>query len=59
MDIRPTFVGYRQLVDGYWFPAYARVDDTLHFRVQAIHLREILKLTGYKRAGAATAAAKP
>jgi hypothetical protein len=59
MDIRPTFVGYRQLVDGYWFPAYARVDDTLHFQVQAIHLREIVKLTGYKRASAATAAAKP
>ena len=59
MDIRPTFVGYRQLVDGYWFPAFARVDDTLHFQVQSIHLREILKLTGYKRAGAATAAPKP
>lgn len=59
MDIRPTFVGYRQLVDGYWFPAFARVDDTLHFQVQSIHLREILKLTGYKRAGAATAGAKP
>jgi hypothetical protein len=59
MDIRPSFVGYRQLVDGYWFPAYARVDDTLHFQVQAIHLREIVKLTGYKRAGAAAAAAKP
>jgi hypothetical protein len=59
MDIRPTFVGYRQLVDGYWFPAYARVDDTLHFQVQAIHLREVVKLTGYKRAGAAAAVAKP
>ena len=59
MDIRPSFVGYRQLVDGYWFPAYARVDDTLHFQVQAIHLREVVKLTGYKRAGAAAAAAKP
>ncbi len=59
MDIRPTFVGYRQLVDGYWFPAYARVDDTLHFGVQAIHLREVLKLTGYKRVGATAASAKP
>ena len=57
MDIRPTFVGYRQLVDGLWFPVYARVDDTLHFQVQAIQLREIVKLTGYKRVGAA--AAKP
>ena len=59
MDLRPTFVGYRQLVDGYWFPAYARVDDTLHFGVQAIHLREVLKLTGYKRVGATAASAKP
>ncbi len=60
MDIRPTFVSYRQLVDGHWFPAYARVDDTLHFGVQSIHLRETLKLKDYKRtAGAAAAVAKP
>jgi hypothetical protein len=58
MDIRPTFVGYRQVVDGMWFPAYARVDDTLHFGVQAIHLREVVKFTGYKRA-VAGATAKP
>jgi len=60
-DIRPTFVSYRQLVDGIWFPAYARVDDTLNFRVQSVHVREIIKLTGYKRAGAAVvpATAKP
>lgn len=59
MDIRPMFVGYRQVVDGLWFPAYTRVDDTLHFQVQAIHVREIVKFTGYKRAGAGIAAAKP
>ncbi len=58
VDVRPTFVGYRQPVDGLWFPAYVRVDDTLHFRVDAIHVREILKFTGYKRVGAA-ASAKP
>jgi hypothetical protein len=58
VDVRPTFVGYRQPVDGLWFPAYVRVDDTLHFRVDAIHVREILKFTGYKRLGAA-ASAKP
>lgn len=57
MNIRPTFVSYRQLVGGQWFPAYARVDDTLNFKVQAVHLREIVKLTGYKKAGAA--AGKP
>jgi hypothetical protein len=47
-EIRPIFVGYRQYVDGLWFPAYARVDDTLHFRVDAVHVREIVKFTGYK-----------
>ena len=52
-DLRPTFVSYRQVVDGHWFPAYARVDDTLHFQAAAVHVREIIKLTGYKRAGAA------
>lgn len=52
MDIRPAFASYRQLVDGQWFPAYARVDDTLNFKLQAVHLREIVKLTGYKKAGA-------
>jgi hypothetical protein len=58
MDIRPMFVSYRQVVDGHWFPAYTRVDDILHFQVQAIHMREIVKFTGYKRAGT-EAAAKP
>jgi hypothetical protein len=57
MNLRPSFVSYRQLVDGQWFPAYARVDDTLNFKVQAVHLREIVKLTGYKKVGAS--AAKP
>lgn len=58
MDIRLMFVSYRQMVDGHWFPAYARVDDTLHLQVEAIHLREIVKFTGYKRAGTG-AAGKP
>jgi hypothetical protein len=59
MDIRPMFVSYRQVVDGLWFPAYARVDDTLHFQVQAVHVREIIKFTGYKRAETGTTAPKP
>ena len=49
IEVRPTFVGYRQLVDGYWFPVYARVDDTLHFGVQSVHLREVVKLKDYKK----------
>jgi len=58
MDIRPMFVSYRQEVDGHWFPAYTRVDDILHFQAQAIHMRETVKFTGYKRTGM-EAAAKP
>jgi len=50
-DIRPTFVSYRQAVDGIWFPAYAKVDDTLHFHAASVRMREVVKLTGYKRAG--------
>ena len=58
MDIRPTFVGYRQLVDGVWLPAYARVDDTLHFQAQSIHVREIVKFKDYVKASTAPASAK-
>jgi len=48
-DLHPIFVTYRQQVDGHWFPAYTRSDDTLQFRAGAAHLREIIKYTGYKR----------
>jgi hypothetical protein len=57
-EIRPTFVTYRQLVDGNWFPAYVRVDDTLHFRAESVHVREIVKFAGYKRAGVASSGGK-
>jgi hypothetical protein len=57
MDIRPTFVGYRQLIDGLWFPAYARVDDTLHFQAQSIHVREIVKFKDYVKGRTAPASA--
>jgi hypothetical protein len=58
MDIRSMFVSYRQVVDGHWFPAYTRVDDTLRFQVRAIHMREIVKFKDYKRSEA-DIAAKP
>jgi hypothetical protein len=58
-ELRPIFVSYRQPVDGKWFPAYVRVDDTLHFRAESVHVREILKFTGYKRSGAGVSGAKP
>jgi hypothetical protein len=49
-ELHPIFVTYRQQVDDhYWFPAYTRSDDTLQFRSGAVHIREIIKHTGYKR----------
>jgi hypothetical protein len=51
-ELHPTFVTYRQLVDGrYWFPAYTRSDDTLPFKTRLVQMREIIKYSGYKRAG--------
>jgi hypothetical protein len=51
-DLHPTFVTYRQLVDGrYWLPAYTRSDDTLEFKAGPVRVKEIIKYTDYKRAG--------
>lgn len=51
-DLRPTFVTYRQPVDGNWFPAFVKVDDTLMFLSGSVHVREIVKFTNYKQAEA-------
>lgn len=59
VDIRPTFAGYRQIVDGNWFPVYARVDDTLQFGTGSVHVREIVKFKDYKRADVNRAASRP
>jgi hypothetical protein len=59
MDVRPTFVTYRQIVDGNWLPAYARIDDTLHFGTNSVHVREIMKLSNYRRTGPTSTASKP
>jgi hypothetical protein len=50
-DLQPKFVTYRQQVDGHWFPAYTRSDDSLKFNAGLVHLREIVKYTDYQRAG--------
>ena len=54
-NLSPKFVTYREQIDGmYWFPTYIRADDTLHFRSNDVHMREIIKLTNYKRFGSKT-----
>jgi hypothetical protein len=51
-NLSPKFVTYREQVDGeFWFPTYIRADDTLHFRSLDVQMREIIKLTNYKRFG--------
>jgi hypothetical protein len=48
----PKFTTWREQVDNqYWFPTYTRADDTLHFNVSDIHIREIVKYQDYKRFG--------
>jgi hypothetical protein len=54
-NLSPKFVTYREQIDGqYWFPTYIRADDTLHFRFGDVQMREIIKLTNYKRYGVTT-----
>jgi hypothetical protein len=48
-ELHPTFVTYRQEVEGHWFPAFTRSDDTLPFKAGSVHLRETIKYSGYKR----------
>jgi hypothetical protein len=54
-NLSPKFVTYREQIDGkYWFPTYIKADDTLHFSNNDVHMREIIKLTNYKRFGSKT-----
>ncbi len=54
-NLTPKFVTYREQIDGeFWFPTYIRADDTLHFRMQDVQIREVIKLTNYKRFGVKT-----
>src|SRR6266498_265269 len=43
-----------QIEGQYWFPAYNKADDTLHFKLNDVHIREIVKYTDYKRFGSKT-----
>ena len=54
-NLSPKFVTYREQIDGqFWFPTYIRADDTLHFRMMDVQMREIIKLTNYRRYGVKT-----
>lgn len=49
-NISPVVVTYREQTDGkYWFPTYSRSDETIHFAINDVRIREIIKYTGYRR----------
>jgi len=51
-NLFPKFTTWRQQVDGqYWFPVYTKADDELHFKMEDVHIREIVKYEDYKRYG--------
>ncbi|MBV8207529.1 MAG: hypothetical protein JO041_12105 [Acidobacteria bacterium] len=54
-NLFPDYTTYREQVDGqYWFPTYARADDTLHFAPKYggdVHIRSTIKFTNYRRFG--------
>jgi hypothetical protein len=51
-NLFPKFTTWRQQIDGqYWFPAYTKADDELHFKMGDIHIKEIVKYEDYKRFG--------
>jgi hypothetical protein len=51
-NLFPKFTTWRQQIDGqYWFPVYTKADDELHFKLEDVHIREIVKYEDYKRYG--------
>jgi hypothetical protein len=51
-NLFPQFTTWRQQVDGkYWFPTFSSADDTLHFNLGDVRLKEVVKFTNYKKAG--------
>ena len=54
-NLFPKFTTWRQQIDGqYWFPVYTKADDELHFKLQDVHIKEIVKYEDYKRFGTKT-----
>jgi hypothetical protein len=53
-NLFPKFTTWRQIVDNkYWFPAYTKADDVLHFHDATgdVRIIEIVKYEDYKRFG--------
>ena len=54
-NLFPKFTTWRQQIDGqYWFPVYTKADDELHFKLEDVHIKEIVKYEDYRRFGASS-----
>jgi hypothetical protein len=54
-NLFPRFTTWREQIDGvYWFPTYTKVDDYLHFVIEDIHIRQVVKYENYRRFGSKT-----
>ena len=52
-NLFPKFTTWRTQIDGqYWFPAYTKADDELHYKMEDVHIKEVVKYEDYKRFGA-------
>src|SRR3984885_8414376 len=51
-NLFPKFTTWRQQIDDkYWFPVYTKADDELHFKMEDVHIKEVVKYEDYKRFG--------
>jgi len=54
-NLFPRFTTWRQQIDGkYWFPTYTSVNDTLHFSMGDVDIRQVVKYEDYRRFEAQT-----
>jgi hypothetical protein len=45
----PAVTTWREQIDGrYWFPAYSRANDVLHFPNDDVQIDELVKFSNYK-----------
>ncbi len=51
-NLFPNFTTWREQIDGkYWFPTYTYANDVLHFKMEDVKIREIVKYTDYQKFG--------
>ena len=51
-NLFPKFTTWREQIDNkFWFPTFSSADDTLHFNSGDVRIKQVVKMTNYKRAG--------